>query len=101
MINFQQDLRNIDVNSITPADIDVQLDATVVLNAGPLAKHLVQMWRLTGIYMKIAKWPSFSASPNYSSFFEGLHSPEKGNGEWRNGDDIIGAFRMWISKRRS
>ena len=35
VVNFLQDLRNIDVNSITPADLDVQLDAAVVLNAGP------------------------------------------------------------------
>ena len=60
--NFQRDLRNIDVNSITPSDLDVQLDDAVVLHAGPLAKRLVQMGKLSDTYKKIAKWPSFSAS---------------------------------------
>ena len=60
--NFHKELSNINVDHVVNADDDLQLDPSVILNAGALAKALVLKGKLADTYKKIAKWSSFNNS---------------------------------------
>ena len=61
-LNFHRELSNIDVDHVVNPDEDLQLDTSVILNAGALAKALVLKGKLTDSYKKMAKWSSFNST---------------------------------------